>query len=489
MHCIARSSYADLPPHFYALDSVAATARPVVARVNAAFCAELGIEAVAFGESLRRYLEPVADPPRPPTLAQAYAGHQFGQFVPSLGDGRAHLLGELVDAQGRRSDVQFKGSGRTFYSRGGDGRATLGAVLREYLLGECFHALGIPTTRGIAVLLTGERVPRGVSKPGAVLARVAASYVRVGTFQFYACRGDEDGVQRLADYAIARHDPDLVGTDDRYGAFLQRVMERQARLMAQWMSVGFIHGVMNTDNMAIAGETIDYGPCAFLDQYDAKKVFSSIDEHGRYAYGNQPNIAIWNLARLAETLLPLLAPEEPAAIERAHTVLAQFGPLYQAEYARLFGRKLGLLQATLVDLELISDLLALLSANGVDYTVFFRALCEVPVQGPRAVAVSALFADTAGFAAWVVRWQARLRVEPDATEGAARVMRASNPAYIARNHLVEAALLAAEVDDDWGPFDQLLAVLGSPFVERPEWARYSAAPSATEVVRQTYCGT
>ncbi|MCE3270758.1 MAG: hypothetical protein K0S57_1155 [Ramlibacter sp.] len=427
-------------------------------------------------------------------LAQAYAGHQFGGFSPQLGDGRALLLGEVVDRQGQRRDIAFKGSGRTPFSRGGDGRAAVGPMLREVLVGEGMHALGIPTTRALAVAGTGEEVVREQLLPGAVLTRVAASHLRVGTFQFFAARDDMEKLRRLAGYAIARHDPDLAGAPDRYLALLGRVVRRQAVLIAQWMNVGFIHGVMNTDNMTISGETIDYGPCAFMEAYDPKAVFSSIDRNGRYAYGNQPLIAQWNLARLAEALLPLVvadggdaAAEE--AVARATEVLKSFEGLYQAALLRGQRAKLGLDSEADDDAALANDFLRLLETQQVDFTLGWRRLADA-AAGDEA-ALQRLFADPDRLREWTVRWRRRCAAESGVTsQSRADRIRSANPWIIPRNHRVEEALQAASERGDMAPFEQLLAALRRPFDETPEHAAYAEpAPAAVTACYQTFCGT
>jgi uncharacterized protein YdiU (UPF0061 family) len=430
-------------------------------------------------------------------LAQAYAGHQFGGFSPQLGDGRALLLGEVLDREGRRRDIAFKGSGRTPFSRGGDGKAAVGPMLREVLIGEGMHALGIPTTRALAVAATGEPVRREAVLPGAVLARVASSHLRVGTFQFYAARGELDKLRLLAEYAIARHDPDLADAPGRYLALLERVAQRQAVLIAQWMNTGFIHGVMNTDNMTISGETIDYGPCAFMEAYDPKAVFSSIDEGGRYAYANQPLIAQWNLARLAEALLPLVVESEgEAAAEKAvadaTTLIKDFSGLYQAALLRGQRQKLGLAPDApaddAADTALANDWLGLLQAQGVDFTLGWRRLADA-AEGSDAK-LEALFGEPQALREWLARWRERCGQEAGVTgEARAARMRRVNPWIIPRNHRVEEALDAA-TQDDLAPFESLLAALRDPYTERPELAMYAEpAPAALTACYQTFCGT
>ena len=429
-------------------------------------------------------------------LAQAYAGHQFGGFSPQLGDGRALLLGEVVDRQGRRRDIAFKGSGRTPFSRGGDGKAAVGPMLREVLIGEGMHALGIPTTRALAVAATGEPVMRDKVLPGAVLARVASSHLRVGTFQFYAARDEHAKLRQLAEYAIARHDPDLAGAPGRYLALLGRVAQRQAALIAQWMNVGFIHGVMNTDNMTISGETIDYGPCAFMEAYDPKAVFSSIDHGGRYAYGNQPLIAQWNLARLAEALLPLMVEDggdADRAVAEATDVLQGFAPLYQAALLRGQREKLGLAEAghgdDAADAALANEWLGLLQAQGVDFTLAWRRLADA-AAGNDAL-LEALFPETTALRDWLARWRDRCGREGEAAAATrAQRMRRANPWIIPRNHRVEEALEAASERDDQAPFERLLAALRNPFEEEPAHAAYAEpAPAAVTACYQTFCGT
>jgi len=427
-------------------------------------------------------------------LAQAYAGHQFGMFSPQLGDGRALLLGEVVDRFGRRRDIAFKGSGRTPFARGGDGKAAVGPMLREVLISEWMHAAGIPSTRALAVVATGEPVYREEPLPGAVLTRVASSHLRVGTLQFFAARGERDVLRRLVDYAIARHDPELAREpeSERYLGLLRAVVARQARLVAQWMNVGFIHGVMNTDNMTLSGETIDYGPCAFLEAYDPATVFSSIDEGGRYAYGNQPLIARWNLARLAETLVMLIAdPDDEAAVKQAVVRLTEpidaFPALYEAAWREGQRAKLGLPPGEHADAPaLADDWLALLQAQRVDFTLAWRRLADA-AEGDEAP-LRALFGDAAALDAWLPRWRERWGAG-DGVERAQR-MRRVNPWVIPRNHRVEEALSAASRNDDLSVFDDLLAALRTPFDESVAAARYAEpAPPETTAAYRTFCGT
>lgn len=481
------NSYARLPDRFYARLDPTPVEAPRLVKLNVGLAAELGIDpdelaspdgvAVLAGSQV---------PPGAEPMALAYAGHQFGYFVPQLGDGRACLLGEVVGRDGIRRDIQLKGSGQTPFSRAGDGRAALGPVLREYLISEAMAALGIRTTRTLAAVTTGESVWRETRLPGAVLTRVAASHIRVGTFQYFAARGDAEAVRMLADYAIARHYPDAARADNRYLAFLDAVVAAQADLVARWLAVGFIHGVMNTDNCSITGETIDYGPCAFMDAYDPATVFSSIDHAGRYAYGNQPRIAQWNLARLAETLLPLLGDGEAAALEAAKDSLTAFAPRFQDAYLAGLRRKIGLATAREGDEALVQDFLTRLAEDGVDFTLAFRALADAMQDD---AALVALFADRAALDAWLARWRSRLAAEPGAPETLRALMQAANPAFIPRNHLVEAALAAAVEHQDYGPFETLLSVLSRPWHDDPALAAYARAPREEERVQQTFCGT
>jgi uncharacterized protein YdiU (UPF0061 family) len=452
---------------------------------------ELATELGADAEALRApdgvaALVGNATPDGASPVAQAYAGHQFGGFVPRLGDGRALLLGEVLDVHGRRRDLHLKGSGRTPFARGGDGKAPVGPMLREYAIGEAMHALGIPTTRALAVVATGDHVARDTMLPGAVLTRVAASHLRVGTFQYPAAHGDPALVRRLADYAIARHHPPAAEAANPYLAFFERVVDAQASLVARWMLVGFVHGVMNTDNMTISGETIDYGPCAFMDTFDPDTVFSSIDHGGRYAYGNQPRIAQWNLARLAETLLPLFHVETDTAVAAATEVLQSFPDRYDGYWRRGMRAKLGMEEGERGDSALIDDLLALLQAQRVDVTSCFRALSS-SVLGDAAPARS-LFAEPSAFDAWSDRWRALLSRQASRPQAIAEAMDRINPVYIPRNHLLEDALAAATAGD-LGPFRRLLDVITRPFDQRPGLEPYAAPAPPSFGGYRTFCGT
>ncbi len=420
---------------------------------------------------------------------------------PQLRDGRALLIGEVIDRHGSRRDLAFKGSGRTPFSLNGDGKAAVGPMLREVLVGEAMHALGIPTTRALAVIATGEAVYREETLPGAQLTRVAASHIRVGTFEYFAARDERERVRQLADYGIARHDPQLGGAADRYAQWLRAVAERQAALLAQWMNVGFIHGVMNTDNMSIAGETIDFGPCAFMETYHPDTVFSSIDQHGRYAYGKQPAIAQWNLARFAEAILPLLADDEDEAVEKATEILAGFGTSYRRHWLEGVRAKLGLRaqaeDGDSLDTALADDWLALLQAGGADYTLAWRRLADAATGRPEPL--RELFSDAPALEAWLARWQQRCAAEDGTPPGdaatppaprRAQAMRRVNPWLIARNHRVEEALDAASTEGDLGPFEDLLKAIQRPFDEDPALTRYAeAAPAGYTDGYRTFCGT
>ncbi|HYO85788.1 MAG TPA: YdiU family protein [Dermatophilaceae bacterium] len=408
------------------------------------------------------------------TFAHAYAGHQFGSWVPRLGDGRALLLGEVVDAQGRRRDLHLKGSGRTPFARGGDGLAVLGPMLREYIVGEAMHGLGIRTTRALAVVATGQDVLRGDAQPGAVLCRVAASHLRVGTFQYAAATGDPSVLTALADYALARHYPQAAEADRPYLSFFESVVAAQADLVARWMLVGFVHGVMNTDNMAISGETIDFGPCAFMDRYDPGTVFSSIDRQGRYAYGNQAAAAQWNLARLAEALLPLLDADQDAAVAAATKVLGSFATRYETALTAGMAAKLGL---PVPDNAMSVEILDLLRSDGVDFTGFFRALSAGTARS--------LFADPGPYDAWAARRQARLGSDP---EGVAAAMDRRNPVYVPRNHCVE-RVLARAAHGDLAPLERLIEAVRRPFEARPGLEDLAGPGPAQDPPYVTYCGT
>jgi uncharacterized protein YdiU (UPF0061 family) len=483
------NSYAKLPERFFARLPPTPVAAPRLIKLNEGLARDLCLDPAALSsEEGVALLAGNRVPGTASPLAMAYAGHQFGSFVPQLGDGRVILLGEVIDRAGQRRDIQLKGAGPTPFSRNGDGRAALGPVLREYIVSEAMAALGIPTTRSLAAVTTGEMIWRETPLPGAVLTRVAASHIRVGTFQFFAARGDVDGVRQLANHAIARHYPEARNAVNPYRALLDGVIARQAQLVARWLLVGFIHGVMNTDNTSIAGETIDYGPCAFLDAYHPETVFSSIDTFGRYAYGNQPTIAQWNLTRLAETLLPLFDDDEDAAIAEATEALAAFANHFDAAYLAGVRRKLGLIVRREGDGDLARDLLARMAENRTDFTLAFRLLSEA-VGSDRDPSLNALFADAAAAAEWTGRWRKRLSEEGADANARRTLMRSANPLFIPRNHLIEEAIAAAVSNGDFAPFETLVSVLSRPFDDQPGFERYAAPPRPDQVVRQTFCGT
>ena len=475
------NSYARLPERLFSRTQPAPVRSPQIAVFNAALALDLGLdpqalEATGAGMFAGNELPPGADP-----IAQAYAGHQFGHFT-NLGDGRAILLCEQLDSRGRRFDIQLKGSGRTPYSRGGDGRAALGPMLREFIVSEAMHGLGIPTTRSLAVAATGEWIMRNSPLPGAVLTRVAASHIRVGTFQFAAATGDTQLSAALLDHAIARHAPELAAAADRPLAFLAAVVDRQAALVARWMLVGFVHGVMNTDNMAISGETIDYGPCAFMDAYDPATVFSSIDHQGRYAYGNQPAIAHWNLARLAESLLPLLPGAPEAAVDRLRGVLETYPDRFATHHRAGARAKLGLTTSEDVDADLFDTLLRQMHASRADFTTTFARLTAMAAAGAPECGLGPGLAD------WQATWWARISRQPGGPAAAAAAMRRANPVVIARNHRVEEALAAAEAGD-LGTVRRLLAVLRAPYAETTENEPYRGGPPCGTGPYRTFCGT
>jgi uncharacterized protein YdiU (UPF0061 family) len=481
------NSYARLPDRFFASVYPEPVEGPKLLKFNAELAEELGVEA-DFSDPARlaAILAGNVVPPGAMPIAMVYAGHQFGNFVPQLGDGRAILLGEVVDRNGKRRDIQLKGAGPTPYSRRGDGRAALGPVLREYIVSEAMNALGVPATRALAAVATGEQVYRETVEQGAVFVRVAASHVRIGTFQFFAARGDNDGIKLLADYVIERHYPELKTTDNPYLKLLQAVAGRQADLIARWMGIGFVHGVMNTDNMTISGETIDFGPCAFLDEYDPMKVFSSIDQGGRYAYRNQPGIGQWNIARLAECLLPLLDEDEEKAVEAANAVLKAFGERFQKKWIGVFRAKIGLATEADGDGDLIQALLATMHEGQADFTLAFRRLADA-AEG-REEAFLKGFADPDKARAWLADWRDRLTTEARPVGELAAALRSVNPAVIPRNHKVQEALSAANYGD-FSFFERLLEALEKPFEERPEFVSYMQPPKPEERVTQTFCGT
>ena len=490
VHIPFDNSYARLPERFYVRQNPVPVASPALIRVNHALAEELGIdpEALETPEGVAILSgNAVAEGSQP--LAQAYAGHQFGGFSPVLGDGRAILLGEVVGRHGRR-DIQLKGSGLTPFSRRGDGRAALGPVLREYVVSEAMAKLGLPTTRALAAVTTGEAVRRERPLPGAIFTRVASSHLRVGTFQYFAAQADVEALKTLADYAIARHYPDAAGAAKPYRAFLEGVILAQADLIARWLHIGFIHGVMNTDNTTISGETIDFGPCAFMDEYDSRRVLSSIDYQGRYAYGNQPNIGFWNLTRLAEAILPLLGPDEDRALDEAKEALALYVPRFQSTYDAGLCRKIGLSAGVEDHVSCAHALLKLMAEHGADFTLTFRALGDAVLGEDADAALRALFGPGApALDHWLPRWRQLVAAEGQNRVALREAMRVTNPAFIPRNHQMERVITAAVEAHDFGPFERFLAVLARPYEDQPGAEEYTLPPNPEERVLQTFCGT
>lgn len=486
-----RASYAQLPAHFYARVSPSPVQAPSLVRINHELAQRLGLdpEALARPESVEVWAgnrTPAGSDP----IAMAYAGHQFGHWVPRLGDGRALLLGELPDRAGTLCDLQLKGSGPTPFSRSGDGRAPIGPVVREYLGSEALAGLGIPTTRALAAVTTGEQVQRWGLEPGGVLARVARGHVRVGTFEYFAHRGDNEAVRQLADYVLWRHYPAAAASERRYHALLEAVTGATADLIGGWLSAGFIHGVMNTDNLSLAGETIDFGPFGFLDAFQPQTVYSSIDAYGRYAYDQQPGIAAWNLARLAEALLPLMHRQSQAAAAEAEDILRGVVPRCHSVFRDRIQQRLGWLEAREGDDELVTDLLQRMAEGEADWTLTFRRLSEVDGRdasgdGP----VRALFREPQAFDAWASAWRQRLAAEGRDEAERRAAMRAVNPAYILRNHLAEWAAEAATRSLDFQPMERLLKVLAAPYVDYPEEAELGYPPHPGQRVTRTFCGT
>jgi len=494
------NSYIKLGEDFYVNSHPVPVNNPELIKFNFDLAEELGLSDTCLDSALN-----LADctatfagnliPAGAEPLAMAYAGHQFGHFNPQLGDGRAILLGEIVAPDGTHFDMQLKGSGRTFFSRDGDGRAALGPVLREYLLSEAMAKMGVPTTRALAAVTTGEEVARQQLLPGGIITRIATSFVRVGTFQYFSARGNVDAIKTLADFVIEHNYPAAKTENNAYVVLLRLIVERQASLIAQWMQFGFIHGVMNTDNMSVAGETIDYGPCAFMDYFDFDQVYSSIDRNGRYAYSNQPSIGLWNLTRLAESLLPLLAEDTEAAVEIAQDILKNYADLYQQNWLDGMRVKLGLSLQLDNDNELIEDLLNIMAASKADYTLTFYYLSQMS-EDPTGESSSQhdkaaydLFTDARQFKQWLTKWRLRLACESLSDETRQRRMQAVNPVYIPRNHQVEAAIRAAEDFDDFSVFHDLHKVLQKPYQRQPGKDVYMLPPEPDEVVAQTFCGT
>ena len=484
------NSYARLPDAFFSPVEPTPVEAPLLIRFNRALAHELGLDAEALERHGAAYFSGNVALPGALPLAMAYAGHQFGQFVPQLGDGRAILIGEVIDRAGKRRDIQLKGAGPTPYSRRGDGRAALGPVLREYIISEAMHALGIPTTRALAAVATGQPVYRDRVLPGAVFTRVASSHIRVGTFQFFAARGDTENVRVLADHVIDRHYPELKGAETPYLALLDAVADRQASLIARWLGVGFIHGVMNTDNMTISGETIDFGPCAFMDRYDPRTVYSSIDQNGRYAFGNQPMIGQWNIARLAEAMLKILGEDQDKAVEAANEAVSRFMDRFQDHWKAVIRAKIGLGdEERETDQSLIRDLLVTLYEQKADYTLAFRGLAEAAEGSDADAALAARLDDPAALTPWLAAWRERLSQEATAPSARAAAMRRVNPAFVPRNHKVEEALTAAVDHGDFSLFSALNDVLAKPYDDQPAFAAYAEPPKPGEEITATFCGT
>lgn len=481
------NSYSRLPEKFFQRIPPTKVKHPELIRFNQTLAEELGLSVPEDHDRLaelfsgNELLEGTAP------IAQAYAGHQFGHFVPQLGDGRAVLLGEFVNENGIRNDIQLKGAGRTRFSRNGDGRSPLGPVIREYIISEAMHNMGVPTTRSLAMVSTGETVFREEELPGAVLTRVASSHIRVGTFEFFAARGDHEALQILADYVIDRHYPQLKKYPNPYPALLERVCDRQAELVAKWMSIGFIHGVMNTDNTTISGETIDYGPCAFMDRYDPATVFSSIDQYGRYAYGSQPKIMQWNLSILAGCLLPLLHENSEQAKIIAEPIIQSFQETFKREYFSKMCKKIGLDKPDEKFIELLNHLLEMMHEDKADFHLTFRALAGVAESGKNSFKEQ--FSTPERAEKWLKNWQTALRRIGISNEAALKTMRKANPAYIPRNHRVEEAINHAVENGDYSYLERLIKVLDTPFEDHPENIEYSNPPKPSEQVYQTFCGT
>ena len=485
------NSYAHLPERFFSYQHPTPVSNPGLIQVNPQLSMDLGIDPhwlaseegiqILAGNQLPNGAEPVAT---------AYAGHQFGGWNPQLGDGRAVLLGELLSSSGERYDLQLKGSGPTHWSRGGDGRSPVGPVLREYVVSEAMAVLGVPTTRALAAVTTGDTVIRDSAQPGAILARVAKSHIRIGTFQYFAARKDDEALRLLADHVIARHYPDAASQENPVHALLDCVIAAQAKLISKWQLLGFIHGVMNTDNMLVSGETVDYGPCAFIDDFHPDTVFSSIDQGRRYAYRNQPGIAHWNLSNLAQTLLPLLDENEDQAVALAQKSVDAFPDLFLLAHQSGMNTKLGLTESTDGDETLVQDLLNLMAEEKSDFTLTFRRLSDLADPDTRTGnSVEQLFQFPDSFTDWLERWRERTKRDPMGAAERQQKMYLANPVFIPRNHLVEEVIRAAQYDGDFAPFKTLLKVLATPYEYQSNLARYATPPQPEEVVRQTFCGT
>ena len=484
------NSYSKLPNIFFERINPVAVKKPSLIQFNKPLAKEIGlnleknenlISEIFSGNKILKGSEPIA---------LAYAGHQFGHFVPQLGDGRAILLGEIINNDGRRFDIQLKGSGQTSYSRGGDGRAPLGPVIREYIISEAMHALNIPTTRSLAIVATGEMVSRETLLPGGILTRIASSHLRIGTFEYFAAIKDLENLKLLTDYAISRHFPNIKNDGDfRYQNFLKLVCENQASLIAQWMHVGFIHGVMNTDNTSISGETIDYGPCAFMDNYDPNTVFSSIDHHGRYAYGNQPNIAQWNIACLGQCLLPLINPERNKAIEIVEEILDEFENAFRKHWLNGMYKKIGLLENDPDDFSLLEELLKLMKENESDYTLTFRYLSKILDNDNDNSDFTKQFKNDNRIVGWITQWKERVKRQKKSLETIKDSILKVNPAYIPRNHKIEKAIYEATEDNNFSEMKTLILLLKNPYTDQKNNVKYMNPPNQRKNDYQTFCGT
>tara|TARA_B100000929_G_scaffold65400_1_gene49883 strand:- start:72 stop:1559 length:1488 start_codon:yes stop_codon:yes gene_type:complete len=483
------NSYARLPKSFFECIKPTPVKEPKLVRFNKPLAKEIGLNVIEDNGILSDIFSGNIVPEGSEPIALVYAGHQFGYFVPQLGDGRAILLGEIVNNGGCRFDIQLKGSGQTSYSRSGDGRAPLGAVIREYIISEAMHSLNIPTTRALAIIITGELVSRETLLPGGILTRIASSHLRVGTFEYFAASDDQENLQLLADYSINRHFPNIKKSNLRYQTFLESVCDRQAALIAKWMHVGFVHGVMNSDNTSISGETIDYGPCAFMDSYDPATVFSSIDHHGRYAYGNQPNIAQWNIACLGECLLPLIHPDRNKAIGIAEEILDSFQDKFRKYWLSGMYKKIGLTQNEPEDINLLEQLLELMKENKTDYTLTFRYLSDAIENDTGNSNFEKQFLSQNKISEWLVSWRKRLKIQSASFKKIKMSMQKENPAFIPRNHRIEKAIYEAVDNNDYSYMDHLILLLNKPYQDQPNNSEYMHPPEKPDHNYQTFCGT
>ena len=483
------NSYARLPKSFFECIKPTPVKEPKLIRFNKPLAKEIGLNVIEDNDILSDIFSGNILPEGSEPIALNYAGHQFGYFVPQLGDGRAILLGEIVNNGGCRFDIQLKGSGQTSYSRSGDGRAPLGAVIREYIISEAMHSLNIPTTRSLAIIVTGELVSRETLLPGGILTRIASSHLRVGTFEYFAASDDHENLQLLADYAINRHFPDIKESNLRYQTFLESVCDRQAALIAKWMHVGFIHGVMNSDNTSISGETIDYGPCAFMNNYDPATVFSSIDHHGRYAYGNQPNIAQWNIACLGECLLSLIHPDRNKAIGIAEEILDSFQDKFRKYWLSGMYKKIGLTQNEPEDINLLEQLLELMKENKTDYTLTFRYLSDAIENDTGNSNFEKQFLSPNKIGEWLTNWRKRLKIQSVSFKKIKMSMQKENPGFIPRNHRIEKAIYEAVDNNDYSYMDNLILLLNKPYQDQPDNSEYMHPPEKPDHDYQTFCGT